>query len=159
MGIIGKVELASDAIALASGQVPVSAVFRILPIFFSRRKGLTKAQRKKMMMRKRRMFVDTVIMQHKRIHDKNREQIIEETKARLAGKPDTKVKLKPKTIAAPLLDRAPKKDFSSRNKSKPQHQQESRQNRIKGLIDNERQKSRSKWAVRVSEKGGSSQEI
>ncbi len=159
MNLITKVELASDVVSLASGQVPVGSIFRMLPIFSSRRKGLTKAQRKKLMMRRRRMFVDTVIMQHKRIHDKNREQVIEETKARLASKPDTKVKLKAKTTTAPLLDRSPKKDFSARNKPRSQYGQEARQNRIKGLIDNERQRSRSKWAVRVSEKGRSSQEM
>lgn len=136
----------------------MSAGFRLIPMFFHRKKGLTKAQKKKMMMRRRRMFVDTVIVQHKRIHDQNREQIIEQTKARLAGKPKTQIKLNAKSIAAPLLVRSPKPERGERRpKDKPT--QEPHKSRIKGLIDNERQKSRSKWAVRVRENGGSSQSI
>jgi hypothetical protein len=152
VSLIRNLELASDVVSLASGRVPISPAFRLIPMFF-RRKGLTKAQMKKMMMRRRRMFVDTVIVQHKRIHDKNREQIIEQTKARLAGRPKSQIKLRSKTTATPLLNRAPNKNRSdNRSKVKPQ---EPHKNRIKGLIDNERQKSRSKWAVKVRSDGSS----
>jgi len=146
VSLIGNIELASDIISIASGNIPSSAGFRLIPMFFRRRKGLSKAQMKKMMMRRRRMFVDTVIVQHKRIHDKNREQIIEQTKARLSGNIKSPTK-QSKIVVAPLLNRAPNKD---RPKARPQEPQK---NRIKGLIDNERQKSRSKWAVKVGGDG------
>ncbi len=161
MNLIKNLELASDIMSLAHGQVPVSAGLRLIPIFFHRRKGLSKAQMKKMMMRRRRMFVDTVIMEHKRIHDKNREEIIERTKARLSGKPKTQIKLNTKTIATPLLvsskkpERGPNRNDS---KAKAGPTQEHR-TKIQGLIDNNRQRSRSKWTTRVNENNGSSQSI
>ena len=87
MGIVGKIELVSDVISLASGQLPMSSGFRLVSMFFrGKKRRLTKARLKKLMMMRRRMFVDNVIMHHKRLHDKNREQIIEETKTKIAGR-------------------------------------------------------------------------
>jgi hypothetical protein len=158
VNLIKKAELVSDVVSLASGQLPISLAFRFVPIFFRRRKkGLSKAQMKKMMMRRRRMFVDTVIVQHKRIHDKNREKVIEETKARLASKLKPQSKPNKSDVVKNILNRAPNRNDNSKFQSRTKPQDPSK-TRIQGLIDNERQKSRSKWAVRV-EKGGSAQEV
>ncbi len=155
MGLIKNIKLVSSAVSLASGNS--FGGFGLIPMFFHRKKGLTKAQMKKMMMRRRMMFVGAVIVQHKRIHDKNREQIIEETKARLAGRPKTQTKSKSRVASTALLNRESSKSRGdNRSKVRPQEPQK---NRIKGLIDNERQRSRSKWAVKVSEKGGSSRDL
>jgi len=162
VGIIGKIELVSDIASLASGQIPASYGFRLFSMFFGRKKGLTKAKMKKMMMRKRRMFVDNVIMHHKRLHDQNREQIIEETKAKISSKVQKKVLAVPGN--KPIIGQSrssPKREQNSRSVStqlKPS-QGEHHKTRIQGLIDSERQKSRSKWAVRTKGNKSSAQEI
>jgi hypothetical protein len=154
VGLINRIELASDAVSLAQGQIPTGAILRLFPIFFHRKKGMSKAQIKKLMMRRRRMFVDTVIMAHKRIHDDNREKIIEKTKAKItsrlkdANKPDSHTS----KLSAPN-----KGDNKWKEKVKPK--QGTQRTRIKGLVDNERERSRSKWATRVRTDSGSQREI
>ena len=162
MSLIGNIGLASNVVSLASGQIPFSFGFRLLPMFFGRKKGLTKAQMKKMMMRKRQMFVSNVIMHHKRLHDQNREQIIEKTKAKISRKSTKKVlgapSRQPQTTISKLT---PQKEQGNRLIAKPlkPKQEPQRKTSIQGLIDNERQKSRSKWAVKVKDNSKSSQEI
>lgn len=145
MGIIGHVELITDAVSLSRGQVPVSLGFRLLPVFFRYKKGLTKAQRKKLMMRRRRMFIDNIIMHHKRLHDKNREQIIDRTKAKLSKTTPAKTLAKPGASLQP--SKAPNRNDSKwRNKTQPENRGATR---IKGMVDNNRERSRSQWATRV----------
>lgn len=152
MSFIGKIELASNVASLTSGQIPASFGFRVFSMFFGRKKRLTKSQRKKLMMRKRRMFVDNVIMHHRRLHDQNREKIIEKTKAEISKKPKERALSKPGN--APKIRR----DEVLAKKLKPK-QGEQYKTHIKGAMDNVRQKSRSRWAVRVRDGSKSSQEI
>lgn len=80
-----------------------------LPTFLG--KNLTKAQRKKLLSRRRRLFVDRVVIAHKRIHDKNRDLIIENTKKRLS------LKKEKKSSISPYLDK--NKDHKWRNRVRP----------------------------------------
>lgn len=158
MGILQRIELVENVISIAQGHIPISLGFKVLPIFFPRKKGLTKAQRKKLMMRRRRMFVDNIIMHHKRLHDKNREQIIDETKAKLTKKAPQKAPAERPGSSIQLGK--PNQDFKWREKAKPAREN-FRTNRekiqVKGAVDIDREKSRSKWATRVV--GGNTREI
>lgn len=149
MGIVNRIETAENLYSLSQGQIPVSFALRLVPIFFFRKKGLTKAQRKKMMMRKRRMFVDRIVMHHKRLHDQNREKIIEETKEKLSKKPS---QILSKPNSSPKLSRLKphpdKNDFKWQQKVKPK--QGEHRTKVKGLVDPTRERSRSKWTVRVA---------
>jgi hypothetical protein len=152
MGFIRNIELASDIVSIASGQVPVNLGFRLFSTFFGRKKGLTKAQMKKLMMRKRRMFVDNVIMNHKRLHDKSREKIIDETKAKISSKPSKKKLNMPSNKPEIGPTKSPLK------KVKPE-QGERDKTHIKGSVDNKNQKSKSEWATKVKENSKPSKEI
>ena len=49
--VVGGIEAAENIYALAQGQIPISLILRLIPTFFFRKKKrLTKAQMKKMMM-------------------------------------------------------------------------------------------------------------
>lgn len=153
MGIINNIGIASDIASLASGNVPTGAVFRIIPYFFHRKKGLTKAQLKKLMMRRRRMFVDNVVMIHeRRIHKKSFEERINQTKSKLSAKPE---KILSKPSNSPTLHRDKARSAGERVVPK----QGSTRTKIKGLIDIEKGKTRSKWAVRVNTKSGATKEV
>jgi hypothetical protein len=46
-------------------------------------KGMSKAQRKKRGRRRFRLFVDNIIMHHKRLHDRNRQIVIDLARTRV----------------------------------------------------------------------------
>ena len=164
MNLLTKIELASDVISLAHGKVPMGTGFRLIPLFFRRKKGMSKAAWKKLMMRKRRRFIDTIVMNNHRTHQKNRENAIDEAKAKLSKKPDKKPA---KPNSSPQLTRnktKQKQNDENRWRSKARESQsrpkQGDQNTIiKGLIDAEKGHVRSKWAVRVNQKTGSKKEI
>ncbi|MCE3255877.1 MAG: hypothetical protein K0R25_1371 [Rickettsiaceae bacterium] len=156
MSLVSKIELASDIHSIASGRVPASLGMRLVPLFFGRRKGMSKAKWKKLMMRKRRMFVDTIVMNHKRAHDKSREKTIEEAKAKISNKPQKSLD---RPSSSPKLSKRKSPDMNDRkwrDKAGPNREQKSR---IRGLVDNERGHTRSKWAMKVNEKTGAKKEI
>ncbi len=168
MGIINNIGIASDLASMASGQAPSSFLFRFVPIFFHRKKGLSKAQMKKMMMRRRRAFVDNVVMIHeRRLHKQNLEDRISKVKSLIEKKvkkdlsrPSSRPSSSPKIF--PSKARSDQK-FRGKDTSKVAReiilQRGDGKTKIQGLIDNERQKSRSKWTQRVNIKNGSTKEI
>ncbi len=157
MGIINRIEIASDLLTLASGHVPVTAGLRLIPLFFHRKKGLSKAQLKKLMMRRRRMFVDNVVMIHeRRLHKKNFEERIDRTKTKIIKKPQ---KTLGKPSSAPRLNKSQERSNNTKWRSKASPKQGEHRTKIQGLIDIEKGKVRSKWAVRVNTKTGTSKEI
>ncbi|MFT6332479.1 MAG: hypothetical protein ACJAW3_000817 [Lentimonas sp.] len=78
-------DLISDMMSLGSGGLPIGSM-RMIPKLF-RKKGLTKAQIKKLMMRRRRVFVDNVVMIHeRRVQKQGIEDRIKEVKEELRKK-------------------------------------------------------------------------
>ena len=147
--------------SLASGNLPSSLLFRMGSVFFGRKKRMTKAQLKKLMMRRRRMFVDNVIMHHQRLHNQNRQDAIDKTKEKISGRAPSKTKPQSAPKTSPQLSRARpqnQNNFRSNQIAKPQRPTQPK-SRIKGFVDNERQKSRSKWVVRVGGNDSSSHEV
>jgi len=156
VGIINRIGIASDILTLASGQIPTSAIFRLIPLFFHRKKGLTKAQLKKLMMRRRRTFVDNVVMIHeRRLQKKNFEERIDQVKSRLIKQPS---KTPAKPSSSPKLSKDKNQSPGERGEKVYPKQGEHR-TKIQGLIDADRGKVRSKWAVRVNTKDSSAKEI
>jgi DNA-binding transcriptional MerR regulator len=152
VGIVKNIEIAENLVSLSQGRAPVSLGLRMLPALFFRKKGLTKAQIKKLMMRRRRMFVDNIVMHHKRLHDQNRKKVIEKTRTKLSSK-TSKTKSSPgKSDLKPRLQK-PKAHTPNKNPGPKQTTPE--KGHIKGAIDIGRQRSKSKWAVRVKDDGTS----
>lgn len=73
----------SDAISILQGD-PIGLTLRLLPIFFRGRKNrrLSKAQLRKLRMMMQRRYVDQIVMEHERIHRKNRQDAIDQAKER-----------------------------------------------------------------------------
>ncbi len=143
MSFIRGLNLISNAASVASGNVPLDLVLKLLPRLFKKKK-LTKAQLKKLMMMRRRRFVDTVLMPaHKEAHQENLKNVIDQTKK--------KIKLQ-KDLA---LDSSVIKVDRWQSKVRPNPQ--SGKTRIKGFVENgERQRSRSRWATRSNDSSSQS---
>ena len=156
MKTINRIELASDLVSLASGQLPTGMAFRLIPLFFHRKKGLSKSQLKKLMMQRRRRFVDNVVMIHeRRLHKKNFEERIDQARNKIIKKPKKDLS---RPSPSPKLNRD-KNQSGNRWQSKASPKQGEHRTKIQGFIDNQKGKERSKWAVRVNVKNGNSKEI
>ena len=114
----------------------------IMHVFFNMmrgsRKGLSRAQRRKLANRRRRWFTDNIIMHHKRLHDRNREIVIAEAK----------------TLAmAKKLGKAPE---SPTNKWRDRVGVRDRGKIIRGRVDARRSRARSRWlsVAETPESGG-----
>ena len=154
MSLFRGIELISNTSSIALGGLPAGVRTR-LPMTLLRRRGLSRAQIKKMAMRKRRKFVDTIIMNHKRMHDKNRALAIEKVKVRLVGA-QTKSPKKASKKQNIGLNRSESKTQDSnkwRTKVRPKGDVRKKRTQIKGMVDDEKQKSRSRWAIRINEDG------
>jgi len=103
-------------------------------IFFSlmrgsRRKRLTRAQRRKLANNRRRWFTDNIIMHHKRLHDRNREDAIASAKSRIMA---NKLSDGEETLAAPKQWR---ERFDVRDRGRT----------VRGRVDARRMRARSRW--------------
>jgi hypothetical protein len=106
---------------------------------FGRKKGLTKAQRKKLARRRYRMFVDNIIMHHKRLHDKNREITINLAKAKTVVKPREQ-----------KLQSILTKDNQTRWRDQTSARE--RTLKLRGRVDARRLRARSRWVSVVSDR-------
>ena len=152
MGFVSKANIALGAASLASGQAPIMGVSRLIPFFGARKKGLTKAQRKKLLMRKRRRFVDTVIMQHGREHEKNRQLIINQTKAKLKKASSEGSGTRSRQNREKVADSR----FQNKTKNKPAKAQprelaklKPKRSKVKEAARPENDRSKQKWTQRV----------
>lgn len=84
---INAISLASNGL-LNSPLVEHLLTHELMHAFFSmtyhgsKAKRLTRAQRRKLANRRRRWFVDNIIMHHKRLHDRNREIVVASAKTK-----------------------------------------------------------------------------
>jgi hypothetical protein len=112
---------------------------------FGRKKGLTKAQRKKLARRRYRTFVDNIVMHHKRLHDKNREITINLAKAK------TPIKPKEQKLQSILT-----KDNQTRWRDQTSARE--RTLKLRGRVDARRTRARSRWVSIVSDRKDASGE-
>ncbi len=95
----------------------------------SKGKRLTRAQRRKLLNRRRRWFTDNIIMHHKRLHDKNRQIIVSSARTKVMSR---RLDLKKDELSKPKkwVERV---DVRDRGKT------------LRGRIDARRMRARSRW--------------
>lgn len=112
----------------------------ILSLFRKKKKRkLTRSQRRKLTTKNRRRFVDNVIMHHQRIHQKNRDIVIQEP---IELEKRKKLKRKKKK------EQQRKKDKETRSNNEKWQNADDLKHKgtiIRGRIDARRLKARSKW--------------
>lgn len=105
----------------------------------ARSAGLSRRQARKMSNRKRRWFVDNIVMHHKRLHDRNREMIVSNARSRIIAKREAM-----KKKAAALKDQ-PQKDRDEKMKWRSSADVKNRGQTIRERIDNRKLRARSRW--------------
>lgn len=96
---------------------------------------LSRAQRRRTANRRRRWFVDNIIMHHKRLHDKNREIAISNVRNRLIEK---RAALKKQPLSKPTPQ-------NEATKWRDKTSDKDRGLSIRGRIDARRMRARSRW--------------
>lgn len=130
---INAINLASNGL-LNSPLVEHLLTHELMHAFFNmayhgaKRKRLTRAQRRKLANRRRRWFVDNIIMHHKRLHDRNREIVVTSAKT--------------KSLARKLHGNAPS---SENRKWQDRVEIRDRGRVIRGRVDARRLRARSRW--------------
>jgi len=103
-----------------------------------RRRGLSRREMRKVSNRKRRWFVDNIIMHHKRLHDKNRQAIISNARSRALSRRKDQKKEQPslaREFQRSEMNMKTNASLSLRQRGK----------RLRGLIDVRRVRARSRW--------------
>ena len=113
-----------------------------------RRKGMSRRQLRKTANRKRRWFVDNIVMHHKRLHDRNRAIVVSNARSRALAKREA-LKKNPAglqkqnpTFAQRARDNSPQSQNMLREKSKS----------LRGRVDARRLRARSRWLSVMEEK-------
>ncbi len=105
-----------------------------------RGKGLSRSQRRKVANRRRRWFVDNIIMHHKRLHDKNRQTTIENIRKRALEKREALKKRPPSFQQSLLIDREGPQIWRDKVNLKE------RSTSARERIESRRLRARSRWA-------------
>lgn len=100
---------------------------------------LSRAERRKTANRRRRWFVDNIVMHHKRLHDKNRAIAIGNVRQRLLEKREA---LKKQSLTS-MIDRPKTPD--SATKWRDRYDGREKISAIKGRVDTRRARARSRW--------------
>lgn len=103
------------------------------------RRGLSRREIRKISNRKRRRFVDNIIMHHKRLHDKNRQSIISNARSRALAR-----KNQVKKDTALMSSRTPESKAPDM-RSKYSSTVKERGERLRGRVDARRLRARSRW--------------
>jgi hypothetical protein len=112
-----------------------------------KRRGLTRAQMRKMTNRRRRQFVDNIIMHHQRLAKMNRQTIVGNARERAMARRD-----KMKNKANFQKDQSFERDQETRKKWQGGISLKERGQKIRGTIDARRTRARSRWLTIVAEK-------
>ncbi len=107
-----------------------------------KRRGLSRAQMRKMTNRRRRQFVDNIIMHHQRLAKMNQQTLVGNARERAMARRE-----KMKNKADLHKDQNFERDQETRKKSLKERGQ-----RIRGTIDARRTRARSRWLTIVAEK-------
>ena len=112
-----------------------------------KRRGLSRAQMRKMTNRRRRQFVDNIIMHHQRLAKMNRQTIVGNARERaMAHREKTQRK------ADLYKDQSFEKNQEARKKWQGGVSLKERGQKIRGTIDARRTRARSRWLTIVAEK-------
>ncbi len=103
-----------------------------------KRPGISVAQRRRIANRKRRWFVDNIIMHHKRLHDRNRELIISNVRSKIINKRNFLQK-----PSSNLNQALTKDDFQKKWRDKPDIKE--RGSALRGRVDTRKLRARSRW--------------
>ena len=110
-----------------------------------RRRGLSRRQMRKNSNRKRRWFVDNIIMHHKRLHDRNRAIVVSNARTRALAKRDA-AKQSPSLQRSALM--------AQRVQAKPAQSGETRLKErgmaLRGRVDARRTRARSRWLSEIA---------
>jgi hypothetical protein len=112
-----------------------------------KRRGLSRAQMRKMTNRKRRQFVDNIIMHHQRLAKMNRQTIVGNARERAMARRE-KIQRK----ADIQKDQTFEKQQESRKKWQGGVSLKERGQKIRGTIDARRTRARSRWLTIMAEK-------
>ena len=112
-----------------------------------KRRGLSRAQMRKMTNRRRRQFVDNIIMHHQRLAKMNRQTIVGNARERAMARRE-----KMKNKADLHKDQNFERDQETRKKWQGGVSLKERGQRIRGTIDARRTRARSRWLTIVAEK-------
>lgn len=105
------------------------------------RRGLSRRMMRKNMNRKRRWFVDNIIMHHKRLHDRNRAIVVSNARTRALAKRDAA-----KQPQSPSLQRSAMVRERTQNKpSMSAMTLKERGAQLRGRVDARRIRARSRW--------------
>lgn len=103
-----------------------------------RRRGLTRRQMRKMSNRKKRRFVDNIIMHHKRLHDHNRALIISNARSRALAKRGLKKMEAAHLTPAKIAQKAHDHSYHSSSFKE-------RASSLRGRVDARKLRARSRW--------------
>jgi hypothetical protein len=106
----------------------------------------SRRENRKEMNRRRRWFVDNIVLHHKRLHDRNRAIVISDARTRALAK--KKMQRDPRTQGAP--DVSPNQDSSM--KWRNAISLKDRGLKIRGTIDLKKSRARSRWLSVMSAK-------
>ena len=112
-----------------------------------KRRGLSRAQMRKMTNRRRRQFVDNIIMHHQRLAKMNRQTIVGNARERAMARRE-----KTQRKADMKKDQTFEKQQESRKKWQGGVSLKERGQKIRGTIDARRTRARSRWLTIVAQK-------
>lgn len=110
-----------------------------------RKRGLSRAQQRKLVNRKRRWFVDNIIMHHRRLQEINRQKIVSSARERALARKKNLLnnslqRIKPKS--KPEINRTWQNGLSMRDRGV----------KIKGTVDTRKIRARSRWLTAINTK-------
>ncbi len=110
-----------------------------------RKRGLSRAQQRKLINRKRRWFVDNIIMHHRRLQEINRQKLVSSTRERALARKKNLLnnsiqRSKPK--AKPEINRTWQNGLSMRDRGL----------KIRGSVDTRKIRARSRWLTAINKK-------
>ncbi len=108
-------------------------------------RGISRRQSRKLANRKRRWFVDNIIMHHKRLHDRNREIVISNARTRALAKRKSKEEQKPSLANSPSLQRDQSQSSHWRNRIDSQRNLKQKGSEIRSRLEARQLRARSRW--------------
>lgn len=106
-----------------------------------RRRGMSRRQMRKAANRKRRWFVDNIIMHHKRLHDRNRAIVVSNARTRALAKREANKQSPQLQQQKPSLS----KDREQPKKTPAGPSLKERGMALRGRVDARRMRARSRW--------------
>jgi hypothetical protein len=114
-----------------------------------RGRGMSRRQMRKSSNRKRRWFVDNIIMHHRRLHDRNREIVISNVRARVEAR--KKLEKKKLEKSQNSLARGPSPSHQTRVRNVVNLKERAAE--LRGSVDARKTRARQRWISLMQEKG------